>query len=94
MQNYTQGPPEWMRNPLAQAFGALLGLAVLVMSFFLGIVVLAVLVGLALIGGSVLALRMWWLKRRLQREAARQPDDATVVEGEYSVVERRRRRGP
>jgi hypothetical protein len=55
-----------------------LGLVVLVAAFFF--------IGIALIAGAILAgivlIRLWWLKRKLQRA-----EQDTYVEGEYTVIE-------
>ncbi len=55
-----------------------LGLVVLVAAFFF--------IGIALIAGAILAgvflIRLWWLRRKLQRAA-----QETYVEGEYTVIE-------
>jgi hypothetical protein len=55
-----------------------LGLVILVAAFFF--------IGIALIAGAILAgvflIRLWWLKRKLQRAA-----QETYVEGEYTVIE-------
>jgi hypothetical protein len=55
-----------------------LGLVVLVAAFFF--------IGIALIAGAILAViflvRLWWLKRKLQRAA-----QDSYVEGEYTVIE-------
>lgn len=55
-----------------------LGLLVLVAAFFF--------IGIALIAGAILAgiflIRLWWLRRKLQRAA-----QDSYVEGEYTVIE-------
>jgi hypothetical protein len=55
-----------------------LGLMVLVAAFFF--------IGIALIAGAIVAgiflIRLWWLRRKLQRAA-----EDTYVEGEYTVIE-------
>lgn len=55
-----------------------LGLLVLVAAFFF--------IGIALIAGAILAgvflIRLWWLKRKLQRA-----EQDSYVEGEYTVIE-------
>jgi len=54
------------------------GLLVLVAAFFF--------IGIALIAGAILAgvflIRLWWLKRKLQRA-----HQDTYVEGEYTIIE-------
>ncbi|MDX1625843.1 MAG: hypothetical protein R3323_04970 [Wenzhouxiangellaceae bacterium] len=69
-------------NPLARFGLALLGLAVLAVSFVLGVFFLAVVFGLAILGGVVLAIRNWWTGRR--------PDEDSTVEAEYRVIRRER----
>lgn len=55
-----------------------LGLLILVAAFFF--------IGIALIAGAILAgaflIRLWWLKRKLQRA-----HQDSYVEGEYTVIE-------
>lgn len=55
-----------------------LGLVVLVAAFFF--------IGIALIAGAILAgifvIRLWWIKRKLQRA-----EQESYVEGEYTVIE-------
>ena len=72
-------------SPLARFGLALLGLALLAVSFFVGLVFLAVVAGLAIVGSVALTVRNWWLGRR----GGRRPDD-DLVEVEYRVVDRRR----
>ena len=54
----------------------------LVLSFFVGALFLAALVGLMLIAGAVIAIRVWWLKRRMQQQARESGD----IEAEYTVI--------
>ena len=58
-----------------------------VLVIFLGLAFGLVLLGVIVAVGLVLAVRIWWLRRRLRREGAR--GGATIVEGEYRVLERR-----
>jgi ABC-type bacteriocin/lantibiotic exporter with double-glycine peptidase domain len=65
------------------------GLLERIVFFALGIVVLVAaffFIGIALIAGAVLAcvflIRLWWLRRKLQRAA-----QDSYVEGEYTVIE-------
>ncbi len=72
-------------SPLARFGLALVGLVLLVLSFVVGLVFLAVGAGLAVLGGIALSVRGWWLRRK----GARREDD-DLVEVEYRVVDRRR----
>ena len=72
-------------SPLARLGLALLGIGILALSFMLGLFVLAIAMGLALIGGVVIAVR------RLL--AGRKPDDdqgSGPIEVEYRVIQRQR----
>ncbi len=71
-------------SPLARFGLALLGMAILAVSFFVGMVFLAVAAGLAILGGIGLTIRNWLVgKRRPERE-----DDPLRVE--YRVIRRER----
>lgn len=65
----------------------LVGIGVLALSFFLGLVVLAVAMGLAVIGALALALR------RLLAGRSPAQDSSGPIEVEYRVIHRERR-GP
>lgn len=73
------------QSPLARFGLALLGIAVLAVSFFIGLAFLAVAAGLAILGGIALSIRNWWLGRRGGRA-----EDRDLVEVEYRVVHRER----
>lgn len=85
-------PDETAGGWFARIVGAIVSVAVMVALFFLGITVFAAVAGLALLVFLVMAVRVWWLRRRLQRHAAhaggasprrdRRPDGVTL-EGEY-----------
>ncbi|NKI34933.1 hypothetical protein HFP89_07125 [Wenzhouxiangella sp. XN79A] len=72
-------------SPLARFGLALLGVALLAVSFFVGLVFLAVAAGLAILGSIALSIRSWWLGRR----GGTRPDD-DLVEVEYRIVDRQR----
>jgi len=77
-------------NPFAQALSVVAGLLVVGAAFFLGLVFLAIFLGLFAIAGIAIAARVWWIKRKLGRQAVATPDrrdDTVVLEGEYVVVE-------
>lgn len=84
-------PPGGFAGLLGRAVAAIVTLAVLVASFFVGAVVAVALIGLAVLSWTAFAIRWWWLKRRgraTMEEAARQRD-STTVEGDYSVIRER-----
>ncbi|MEX2497946.1 MAG: hypothetical protein WD397_03610 [Wenzhouxiangellaceae bacterium] len=69
-------------SPLARFGLALLGIAILAVSFFVGLVFLAVAAGLAILGAIGLTIRNWLVGRRKPRR----PEDLRHVE--YRVVRR------
>jgi len=78
---------------------AVVGLLVLVGSFMVGLVALAVVAGLGLLGGLVFWARVAWIRRQLRKQQAagddarrRYPEHSTqseYIETEYTVVSRR-----
>ncbi|ABM62758.1 hypothetical protein [Halorhodospira halophila] len=83
------------RGPIARVAGVIGAIAVIALAATLGIVMLAVMLGLALIGAVIIAARTWWLRRQMRRAAARgegfghtarpgTPAHGRVIEGEYS----------
>jgi hypothetical protein len=72
-------------SPLARFGLALLGIAILAVSFFVGLVFLAVAAGLAILGAIGLTIRNWLVGRK---KPERGDDDPLRVE--YRVVRRER----
>jgi len=72
-------------SPLARLGLVLLGIGVLALSFLLGLVFLAVAVGMAVIGFVVLTVRRWLGAGRKGRR------DDGLVDVEYRVVRRHKR---
>ena len=85
MARYRQTFYRVPENPLARFGLALLALAALVVSFFVGLVFVVIVAGLAIIGGIALSVRNWWLGRRSGGDS-----DEDLVEVEYRVVRRER----
>ena len=99
MTLYISPPPG---NPLARLLMALVGLAVLVGSFMLGLVALVVVASIGLLAGLVIWLRVAWIRRQLRKQGfampgessprdsqrARTGDRSEVIEAEYTVVRR------
>jgi len=75
-----EGPP---RNPILKFIGFVAGLGLLAVSFVFGAFLLAALIGLGLIAGLVIYLRVWWLRRRMDRAT-----QSEYLETEYRVVDR------
>jgi hypothetical protein len=89
-------------NPLVQALWVVVGVAVLVAAVVMGALVLAVLLVLGVVAAAVFAIRVWWLKRKLERAGtfAAGPEHSTsegsaassaprLIEAEYTVVSER-----
>ncbi|MCC5866505.1 MAG: hypothetical protein JJU31_15395 [Wenzhouxiangella sp.] len=72
-------------SPLARLGLVLLGLGVLTLSLLLGVFVLAIAVGLAVIGALVLTVRRWLGLGQARTE------DSSLIDVEYRVVSRQRR---
>lgn len=80
-QRFYQPP----RSPLARLGLALAGIGILALSFVLGLVFLAVAMGLAVIGFITLTVRRWLAGAR------RQGEDDGPIDVEYRVVHREKR---
>jgi len=73
------------RSLLGRVVAFIVGLGVLVVSLFVGAVFISALIGFVLIMGIVLAVRVWWVRRQMERYAREHGD----LEAEYTVIERR-----
>jgi uncharacterized protein (DUF2062 family) len=73
-------------NPIVQVVSLILvGLALIVAVLF-GAVLLSVIFGVAMIAAIVIALRVWWIRRKFERM---QPSQGAVIETEYRVIHER-----
>lgn len=70
------------RSLLMQLIGFVVGVVVLGVSFLLGAFMLAALLGFALILAVVVAIRLWWLRRQINADAA----NDEYIDAEYKVV--------
>ncbi len=70
------------RSFLMQLLGFVVGLVVLGVSFLLGAFMLAALLGFGLILAVVVAIRLWWLRRQINADAA----NDEYIDAEYKVV--------
>jgi len=92
------------RNPLVQILSLIVFGVLLVGAVIMGAFVLVVVLGLAVIAAAVFSVRLWWIRRKLERAGAfdaahREGEEHTVIEGEFEVLEsdesdERRRRPP
>lgn len=88
---------QWQRlyqppaSPLARLGLAVLGLAALVVSFFLGLFILAIVAGLAILGVIVLSVRRAWL-RWTSGDNRKSRRDEAYIDVEYTEVDREDRR--
>ncbi|MFN2332817.1 MAG: hypothetical protein ABR550_00135 [Wenzhouxiangellaceae bacterium] len=85
MRNFQYSFYRVPQSPLARFGLALLGIAILAVSMFIGLIFLAVVAGLAILGAIGLTIRNWLVGRKKPSE----PDDLRHVE--YRVVRRDRR---
>lgn len=70
---------------LAQLAGFIVGLVVIAVALFLGTLLLAAIVGVAMIIALVVGVRAWWLRRQLRSG----PGASGIIEAEYEVIETR-----
>jgi hypothetical protein len=85
MNNFRRSFYQPPTSPLARLGLALLGIGILALSFMLGLFVLAIAMGLALIGGVALAVR-----RLLSGGVSQNREQDGPIEVEYRVVHRQR----
>ena len=79
-------------NPILQVAGLILGALVAVGAVLVGAVVLSFIIGFAVLAGLVLFVRLWWLRRRMEKSAGSRATGrgpAEIVEVEYTVVKER-----
>ena len=77
-------------NPLLQFVALVFAAIMAVGAIFLGAILLSLFLGLALIVGVILYIRLWWLRRSLSKRAEGQRmRSGEVVEVEYTVVDER-----
>lgn len=65
-----------------RALGGLLAVLILFIALAFGVLILGVIAA----GVLVLAVRVWWWRRRLRQSESQ---NSVVIEGEYRVLERR-----
>lgn len=77
-------------NPLLQFLALVVAVIVALGAVFLGAILLSLFLGLAVVAGLVLYIRLWWLRRRAGKPgSAGSTRPGEFVEVEYTVVEER-----
>ncbi len=81
---------QFSRNPLVQIAAVVVAVLVTVGAVFLGVIVLSFFVGLAILAWLGLTIRLWGLRRRMRRgETGHSAQGGEILEVEYTVVEER-----
>jgi len=85
----------WATHPLAQIASLLFFVAFAAGAVLVGAVVFSLLLGVAAVGGLILYVRLWWLRRRALRSAAspshgRARGEGQVIDVQYEVIRERR----
>ena len=80
-------------SPIASALVIIVGSLVIAASIVVGFFAFVILGSLLLVLAAVVSIRLWWLRRRMVKDAAfRAPpghgagDERRTIEGEYRVV--------
>ena len=76
-------------HPKYRGLIAVLLIPALVVAAVIGFFVFAIVLGLVLIAGAGILLRLWWLRRKIRKAASNQ-----VLQGEYRVIREREPRDP
>lgn len=77
-------------NPILQVFALIGAVVFAVGAIFIGAIFLSFFLGLAVIAGLVLYIRLWWLRRKARTAPPRgQRRTGDYVEVEYTVVRER-----
>src|SRR5262245_16595771 len=76
-------------NPLIQVLSLIVAAALLGLAFVIGAVVIGVLLAVGAVAALAVAIRIWWLQRKMRAAAATHPTAQStrqVIEGDYIVV--------
>jgi len=79
------------KNPIVQVISLIaVGLA-LIVAVLMGAVILAAVFGLAMFAAIVVAIRLWWFRRKLRRAqpSGGAQSGGTLIDAEYKVVDER-----
>ena len=93
MVHYFNPQPQ---GPLARIFAGIIAVLLLLGTVAFGLVAFLVIATLAAVAGIVIWLRVWWIKRRLEKEGFKphgmqgSEPKGHVIDAEYTVVEESR----
>jgi hypothetical protein len=76
-------------NPLIQALSLIVAAALLGLAFLIGAVVIGVLLAVGAVAALAIAIRIWWLQRKIRAGTPGDPSGRStrqVIEGDYTVV--------
>jgi uncharacterized membrane protein YphA (DoxX/SURF4 family) len=81
-------------NPIANVLVVIAGALVIGASIVLGFFAFVALSGIVLVSAAIIGIRVWWLKRKMERamgdQGTQRPPGAPggVIEGEFKVVDK------
>jgi hypothetical protein len=76
-------------NPLTQALSLIVAAALLGLAFVIGAVVIGVLLAVGAVAALTIAVRVWWLQRKIRAGTAGNPSGRSaqqVIEGDFTIV--------
>jgi hypothetical protein len=76
-------------NPLIQALSLIVAAVLLGLAFVIGAVVIGVLLAVTAVAALTIAIRIWWLQRKIRTGVAANPSGRSarqVIEGDYTIV--------
>ena len=90
MVHYISPPPQ---GPLNRIVASVIAAFVMIGAVMFGLVAFLVIGAMAALAGAIIWLRVWWLKRRLEKEGfdpqerSRREPPGHVIDAEYTVIE-------
>jgi membrane protein implicated in regulation of membrane protease activity len=76
------------QNPFIRALTLIVAAVVVGVSLLFGFIAFLILAGMALVLVAVIAVRVWWLRRKIRSRMREQQPQKDFIEGEYEVEER------
>lgn len=71
---------------LSRILSVVVLLVIFTVAFFLGTVLLLVILGAIAVSAVALYLRFWWLRRQMKQHPQGAPGGGVTLEGEYTVT--------